>query len=49
MLKGIYDLDGNTLKICYVSPATEEPEKAERPKLIEATGAVTIVFRRVLP
>jgi uncharacterized protein (TIGR03067 family) len=48
-LKGIYELDGNTLKICYVSPATEEPEKAERPKEIGAKGTVTLVFGRVAP
>ena len=49
VLKGIYDLDGNTLKICYVSPTTEEPEKSERPKEIGAKGTVTLVFGRVLP
>jgi uncharacterized protein (TIGR03067 family) len=48
-LKGIYELDGNTLKICYVSPATEEPEKTERPKQMGAKGTVTRVFRRVVP
>jgi uncharacterized protein (TIGR03067 family) len=48
-LKGIYELDGNTLKICYVSPATEQPEKAERPKEIGAKGTVTLVFGRVPP
>jgi uncharacterized protein (TIGR03067 family) len=37
-LKGIYELDGNPLKICYVSAATKEPEKAERPKAIGARG-----------
>jgi uncharacterized protein (TIGR03067 family) len=49
VLKGIYDLDGNTLKICYVSPTTEEPEKSERPKEIGAKGTVTLCFGRVLP
>jgi uncharacterized protein (TIGR03067 family) len=48
-LKGIYELDGNALKICYVSPATEEPEKAERPKELGAKGTVTIVFGRMVP
>jgi uncharacterized protein (TIGR03067 family) len=48
-LKGIYDLDGNTLKICYVSPATDEPEKAGRPKEMGANGTVTIVFGQVPP
>jgi uncharacterized protein (TIGR03067 family) len=49
VLKGIYELDGNTLKICHVAPAAEEPEKAERPKEIGAKGTVTVVFGRVLP
>jgi uncharacterized protein (TIGR03067 family) len=49
VLKGIYDLDGNTLTICFVSPTTAEPEKAERPKEIGAKGTVTLVFGRVLP
>jgi uncharacterized protein (TIGR03067 family) len=49
VLKGIYELDGNTLKVCYVSPATEAPEKAERPKEIGAKGAVTVLFGRVPP
>jgi uncharacterized protein (TIGR03067 family) len=44
-LKGIYDLDGNTLTICHVSPTTEEPAKAGRPKEIGAKGTVTVVFR----
>jgi uncharacterized protein (TIGR03067 family) len=48
-LKGIYELDGNSLKICYVSPATEEPEKAERPKKMGADWTVTVVFGRMLP
>ncbi|HEX4614095.1 MAG TPA: TIGR03067 domain-containing protein [Urbifossiella sp.] len=48
-LKGIYELDGNSLKICYVSPATEEPEKAERPKKMGAEGTVTVAFGRVTP
>jgi uncharacterized protein (TIGR03067 family) len=48
-LKGIYALDGNTLKICYVSPASHEPEKAERPQQIGAKGTVTLVFGRVPP
>jgi uncharacterized protein (TIGR03067 family) len=48
-LKGIYELDGNALKICYVSPATEEPEKAERPKEMGAKGTVTVVFARMVP
>jgi uncharacterized protein (TIGR03067 family) len=48
-LKGIYDLDGNTLRICYVSPATQEPTQAERPKELGAKGTVTIVFERLPP
>jgi uncharacterized protein (TIGR03067 family) len=48
-LKGIYELDSNTLKICYVSPATEEPEKAERPKQFGAKGTVTVIFGRLPP
>jgi uncharacterized protein (TIGR03067 family) len=48
-LKGIYELEGNALKICYVSAATEEPEKAERPKEIRARGAVTLVFEWLPP
>jgi uncharacterized protein (TIGR03067 family) len=48
-LKGIYELDGNALKICYVSPATEEPEKAERPKEMGAKGTETVVFGRMVP
>jgi uncharacterized protein (TIGR03067 family) len=48
-LKGIYELDSNTLKVCYVSPAVEKPEKAERPKEMGAKGTVTIVFGRVPP
>jgi len=49
VLKGIYALDGLALKICYVSPTAEEPEKAERPKEMGAKGTVTIVFGRVPP
>jgi uncharacterized protein (TIGR03067 family) len=37
-LKGIYELEGNTLTICHVSPAAKEPEKAERPKAIAPRG-----------
>jgi uncharacterized protein (TIGR03067 family) len=48
-LKGIYEVDSNTLKICYVSPTTEEPEKAERPKQFGAKGTVTVVFGRMVP
>ena len=48
-LKGIYELDGNALKICYVSPDTEEPEKAARPKEMGAKGTVTVVFGRMAP
>jgi uncharacterized protein (TIGR03067 family) len=43
-LKGIYELDGLALKICYISPAAEEAEKAERPKQMGAKGTVTVVF-----
>jgi uncharacterized protein (TIGR03067 family) len=49
VLKGIYDLDGTTLKICYISPDTGEPEKAQRPKEFGAKGAVTVVFERLSP
>ena len=49
VLKGVYDLDGNTLTICYVSPNTEEPEKAERPKEFGAKGTLTLIFGRVVP
>ena len=48
-LKGIYELDGLALKICYVSPTAEEPEKAERPKEMGAKGTVTVVFRLMVP
>ncbi|HLW68641.1 MAG TPA: TIGR03067 domain-containing protein [Gemmataceae bacterium] len=48
-LKGIYELDGNKLKICHVSPDAENPEKAERPKEFGAMGTVTIIFRRMAP
>jgi uncharacterized protein (TIGR03067 family) len=48
-LKGIYELDGNMLKICYVSPATENPERTKRPKEIGEKGTVTLVFARVPP
>jgi uncharacterized protein (TIGR03067 family) len=49
VLKGIYDLDGNTFKLCYVSPDTADPEKAERPKEFGAKGTVTVVFGRMVP
>jgi uncharacterized protein (TIGR03067 family) len=49
LLKGIYELDGNMLRICYVSPDTAEPEKAERPKEFGAKGTVTLVFERLAP
>lgn len=49
VLKGIYDRDGNTLKVCYVSPDADMPEKAQRPKDFGAKGAVTLVFERLLP
>jgi len=48
-LKGIYELDGNNLKICYVSPDAENPEKAERPKEFGAKGSVTVKFVRMVP
>jgi uncharacterized protein (TIGR03067 family) len=48
-LKGIYELDGNKLKICYVSPNAENPEKAERPKEFGAKGTVTLEFGRMVP
>jgi uncharacterized protein (TIGR03067 family) len=48
-LKGIYELDGNRLTVCYVSPAVEKLEKAERPKEMGEKGTVTIVFGRVPP
>jgi uncharacterized protein (TIGR03067 family) len=48
-LKGIYELDGNKLKICYVSPEAENPEKAERPKDFGAKGMVTVEFGRMVP
>jgi uncharacterized protein (TIGR03067 family) len=49
VLKGIYDLDGNTLKVCYVAPDAGEPEKAERPKEFGAKGTVTVAFGRLSP
>jgi uncharacterized protein (TIGR03067 family) len=50
VLKGIYELDGNyKLKICHVSPASEDPENAERPNEIGAKGTVTLIFGRVAP
>jgi uncharacterized protein (TIGR03067 family) len=48
-LKGIYELDGNKLKICHVSPDVEKPEKAERPKEFGAKGTVVVEFRRMVP
>lgn len=48
-LKGIYDLDGNTLKICHVAPTTERPEKVDRPKEFGAKWTVTIVFECMHP
>jgi uncharacterized protein (TIGR03067 family) len=49
VLKGIYHLDANTLKVCYVSPDTADPEKADRPKEFGAKGTITLVFGRVVP
>jgi uncharacterized protein (TIGR03067 family) len=49
VLRGIYELDGNTLKICHVSPITPDPEKAERPREMGAKDTVTWTFGRVLP
>jgi uncharacterized protein (TIGR03067 family) len=48
-LKGIYEVDGNKLKICFVSPDAESPEKAERPKEFGAKGTVTVEFVRMVP
>jgi len=48
-LKGIYELDGNTLKICYVSPDGENTGKSERPKEFGAKGTVTMNFKRMVP
>jgi uncharacterized protein (TIGR03067 family) len=47
VIKGIYELDGNTLRICYASPDTGG--KAERPKEFGAKGTVTVVFERLAP
>jgi uncharacterized protein (TIGR03067 family) len=49
VLKGIYELDGNTLTVCYVAPDTAEAEKAARPKELGAKGAVTVTFQRLPP
>lgn len=49
VLKGIYELDGNTLKVCYVSPDAAEPDKAERPREFGTKGAVMVVFQRLPP
>jgi uncharacterized protein (TIGR03067 family) len=48
-LKGIYALDGDKLKICYVSPQAEDPEKVERPKSFDAEGTGVWVFERSKP
>jgi uncharacterized protein (TIGR03067 family) len=48
-LKGIYDLDGNTLTVCHVAPTVAAPAKAARPKEMGVPGTVTVVFARVQP
>jgi RNA polymerase sigma factor (sigma-70 family) len=48
-LRGIYSLEGDQLKICYVSPSIPEPEKKARPSEFAAkkgSGNVLLVFRR---
>jgi thiol-disulfide isomerase/thioredoxin len=48
-LRGIYSLEGDVLKICYVSPNTPEPEKKPRPSEFAAgkgSGYVLLVFRQ---
>jgi uncharacterized protein (TIGR03067 family) len=48
-LRGIYSLEGDVLKICYVSPNTPEPEKQPRPREFAArkgSGHVLLVFRQ---
>jgi RNA polymerase sigma factor (sigma-70 family) len=47
-LRGIYSLDTDELKICYVSPNTVDPEKKPRPGAFAAkkdSGYVLVVFR----
>jgi RNA polymerase sigma factor (sigma-70 family) len=47
-LRGIYSLEGDELKICYVSPKTPEPEKKPRPDELAAkkdSGYVLLLFR----
>src|SRR5262249_18086035 len=47
--RGIYSLEGDVLKICYVSPNTPEPEKKPRPSEFAAgkgSGHVLLVFRQ---
>jgi uncharacterized protein (TIGR03067 family) len=48
-LRGIYSLEGDMLKICYVSPNTPEPQKKPRPSEFAArkgSGHVLLVFRQ---
>jgi uncharacterized protein (TIGR03067 family) len=47
MLKGIFELDGLRLKVCYRSP--ELPENVERPREFGEQGTVTVVLGLVLP
>lgn len=47
-LRGIYSLEGDEFKICYVSPNTPDPEKKPRPTEFAAkkgSGYVLLVFR----
>jgi RNA polymerase sigma factor (sigma-70 family) len=47
-LRGIYALEGDEFKICYVSPCVPEPEKKARPSEFAApkgSGHVLLVFR----
>jgi uncharacterized protein (TIGR03067 family) len=48
-LRGIYSVEGDVLKICYVSPSIPEPEKKPRPSEFatgKGSGLVLLVFRQ---
>lgn len=48
VLKGIYELDGLSLKICHADRVTKESEMAEWPRGAGQKITVTATLRRVL-
>jgi uncharacterized protein (TIGR03067 family) len=48
-LKGIFEIDGKKLRICYVAPNATDPEKVARPRDFMTDGTVVFVFKRIGP